>query len=192
MVSAMKKYMSDPSSTLVDLGTADALMLSAVKQAFPSLRCIGIEVSRDLLMTSSDRELFLLQGDAARLPLPDRSADIVTAAAVIEHMADPAVVLQEVKRVIREKGILIVTSPDPFWEKAATLIGHLPQEQHTAVPDMLELTRLFSSAGFQVVERKKFMLSPVGTPLELQLESLVRRLGMNFLFANQLIVGRST
>jgi hypothetical protein len=42
------------------------------------------------------------------------------------------------------------------------------------------------------VELKKFMLSPIGMPLEITIENIVRNIGFHFLFANQLIAGKKT
>jgi len=56
--------------------------------------------------------------------------------------------------------------------------------------NLRELQDMFGKVGFRVVESKNFMLSPVGMPFEVKAEKVVRDLGLNFLFANQLIVGK--
>jgi len=45
------------------------------------------------------------------LPLEDGSADLVTCLAVIEHVARPAALLAEARRVLRPGGRLVVTTP---------------------------------------------------------------------------------
>ena len=80
---------------------------------------------------------------------------------------------------------------DPFWERVASVIGHLPDDQHSKVMTLKELVSLFKEVGYEVVEQKKFMLSPVGIPLEILIENVVRVLRLGFLFANQLVVGRN-
>jgi ubiquinone/menaquinone biosynthesis C-methylase UbiE len=189
---AIQKYFPGESPVIVDLGSADGLMLSTIKKTFLSSRCIGIELSWELLDTNTDGDISLLQGNVCDLPLTDDSADIVVSTAIIEHLHHPEKFLQEAIRVLKSKGLMVLTSPDPFWEKIATTLGHLKDDQHCKVMNLKELSNLFSETGFTILEQKKFMLSPVGMPLESTVENIVRHLGLNFLFANQLVVGQKS
>lgn len=51
-------------------------------------------------------------GDARRIPLPDRSVDVVVSFETIEHVEDPAAFLIECARVLVPDGILIVSTPN--------------------------------------------------------------------------------
>jgi SAM-dependent methyltransferase len=53
-------------------------------------------------------------GDALRLPIRDRSVDIVFATQVIEHVTNPHIMVKECKRVLRPNGCLILSGPF-FW-----------------------------------------------------------------------------
>lgn len=55
-----------------------------------------------------------IQGDVSKIPLPDRSVDIVISFETIEHLdeAKQALFLQEIKRVLIENGKLIISTPD--------------------------------------------------------------------------------
>ena len=132
----------------------------------------------------------MLQGDVNYLPMPDGAFDIAMATAVIEHLPEPGRMLNEARRVLRSGGLIIVTSPDPFWEKIASMTGHLKDDQHSNVMNLRELGELFHEAGFDILESRKFMLSPVGIPFEAILESIVRHLGLQCLMANQVVVGQ--
>lgn len=52
-----------------------------------------------------------VQGRAEALPFPAAWAEVVIASQILEHVADPAVVLSEAVRVLRPGGLLIVTVP---------------------------------------------------------------------------------
>lgn len=52
--------------------------------------------------------------DAHRLPLRDKSADVVLLMQVLEHVSAPAVVLAECARVLRPGGHLCLTAPQ-YW-----------------------------------------------------------------------------
>lgn len=53
----------------------------------------------------------LMIADAEALPLPDASADAVVMLDVVEHMADPAAVIAEARRVLRPDGCLVLSVP---------------------------------------------------------------------------------
>jgi ubiquinone/menaquinone biosynthesis C-methylase UbiE len=190
VIRAINTYSPKHPLDIIDLGSADGLMLSSVQDRFPSAKCIGIEYSRELIETMSDRRIMVLQGDIHYLPILDNSFDVAIATAVIEHSENPKKMLGESQRIIRKNGILILTSPDPFWEWFATTIGHLQTEQHHKVMNLRELSGLLQATGYTILDQKKFMLSPVGLPFECSIEDVIRHIGLHFLFANQLIVGQ--
>jgi ubiquinone/menaquinone biosynthesis C-methylase UbiE len=190
VIRCIKKYYSGDLQHIIDLGTADAVMLSQVKNSFSPATCIGVEYSKDLLSTITDLRLLLIQGDVNYVPVADNSIDIAIATAVIEHLPDPKSILNETVRILKPEGILILSTPDPFWEHVATFVGHLKDDLHYEVLNLKKIVSLLQESGFEVLEQRKFMLSPVGIPLEIPIETIVRRLGLNFLFANQIVVGK--
>ena len=191
---AIRAFLPVQPNAIIDLGTAEGRMLNELQNAFPGSRCIGIEYSGDLVAMA--KRLFpsldVRQGDVHNLaPLPAGEFDVAVATAVIEHLANPEAFLQEVKRILRPGGILVMTAPDPFWEHIATMVGHLAAEQHHEVPNLKRLIQLSEGAGLQTLLAQKFMLSPVGLPAEFRLERVMRAIGMSFMMANQLVVGRN-
>lgn len=190
VINSIKEYYTEIPQNIIDLGTADGLMLGMIKDNFPSSRCIGVEYSRGLVETNIDRRINVLQGDVNFLPVIDGYFDIAIATAIIEHVPSPERMLKEAKRALKPDGLIILTSPDPFWEHLATMVGHLPNKQHYHVMKLKELDALFKRIGFDILERTKFMLSPFGMPLEIPIEKFIRKIGLNILFANQLIVGK--
>jgi len=53
--------------------------------------------------------------DAARLPLRSRSFDVVVLSAILEHVLEPAVTVEEAARVLRPGGRLVAYVP---WDAA--------------------------------------------------------------------------
>jgi SAM-dependent methyltransferase len=190
VIKTIDNFFSTTPKHIIDLGTADGLILSKIKNHFPKSKCIGIEFSWELVGCNRDSRNIILQGDVNLLPLKDNFFDVAIATAVIEHLPNPKQMLEESKRILKSNGLIILTCPDPFWERVATIVGHLPPEQHHKVMNQKAIKCLFEKVGYEVLEQKKFMLSPVGTPYEIPIENIVRTIGLNFLFANQLIVGR--
>ncbi len=175
---------------LLDLGPAEGKVLSKLKEAFPQMTCTGLEYSKELIDACEDSRLKMVQGDAMHPPFEDRSFDVVTASALIEHVDSPGDMLREAWRVLRPGGIVIVTTPDPFFEHIATAIGHLPEEQHQETMTLKTLDKYLRCAGFEPVDLQKFMVSPWGVPGELSIETFMKKIGLAGILLNQLAIGR--
>lgn len=77
---------------------------------------IGVDVAEDAVAHAarnySSGNLSFQQGAAERLPLADTSVDIVVSFETIEHLYDHAQFLTEIQRVMRDPGLLILSTPD--------------------------------------------------------------------------------
>lgn len=193
VLEGMERHAPLPVNDILDLGAAEGRMLHSIKLKYPNARCVGVEYAQELVSFGS--QLFpgleLVQGQIQAIPFEDESFDVAVATAVIEHVSDPSKAMAEIRRVLRPGGILVLTAPDPFWDRVATMVGHLPDDQHYNVMNLMQLSDLAVRSGFDVLETEKFMLSPVGMPWEFGVEKWVRRFKMHFFFANQLMIARA-
>ena len=182
----LKKYSSG--NMLLDVGTADAQMPSMLKE--DGLECFCTDISIDLLKANTDPGLSLIQADAVRIPFKENSFNIVIATAVLEHLQDPMPAIREFARVLDNGGIVVATSPNPIFEKIASTIGHIHGE-HQCTLNIKELRLLFSNAGFEILECKGFMFSPLfNMPFDETIEEILNRRSLSLLMTNQVIVCR--
>jgi len=191
---AIDEFCSNPPRDIVDLGTADGRMPDMVHQKYSDAHCAGVEYNQELVDfgRANFPRLDINQGDIQSLDFPDNSFDVAMAiaTAVIEHLPNPGKAMREVKRVLRSGGILVLTAPDLFWERIATMVEHLKKDRHNEVMYLVQLCELVKTSGFLVLKSQKFMLSPVGMPFEFGFEKITLSLHLNFLMANQLVVVR--
>ena len=190
VIEAIKKHHPLNINAILDIGSADGLMLSRIKKEFPSAECIGLEYSGELIKTCEDKNIKIIQGDAQNPPFQNDSFDVVCAAALIEHVENPIKMLEEAYRVLKPGGIIIITTPDPFFDKIAQAIGHIEKDLHQETFSIKKLKNYFLKTNFKVLEAKKFMFSPIGFPFEIQIEKILRFFKIDFILLNQLIVGR--
>jgi ubiquinone/menaquinone biosynthesis C-methylase UbiE len=59
------------------------------------------------------------QGDAAQIPLPDNSFDVVTCQTLLMHLSQPLGALREMLRILRPGGLLVCVEPNNFWNYLA-------------------------------------------------------------------------
>jgi len=93
--------------------------------------------------TRTDAARFV-QGDMMALPFVDGSFEVAVCYEAIEHVADPLVALDELRRVLTPDGVLTVSSPNP-----AVYPPGNPFHIHEFTPDELqrELARRFAHAS---------------------------------------------
>ena len=109
-------------SKILDVGCGDAEMLEHIQRVKTPAYAVGIDFREGLIKHDA---INILRGDAENLPFKDQSFDCVTATAVIEHLPNPITALTEFKRVLRREGVLIITTPNPIYSKAADIASYL-------------------------------------------------------------------
>jgi len=187
---ALQNHTDGPLQTIIDVGTADSLMLESLQKRFETTRFIGIDMSFALLQARQIAEITKVQGNAQILPVHSGVGDAIIATAIIEHLPDPALMLRECAHILRPGGLLIITTPDPFLEHVSSLIGLLKDAGHHYTFTLDTLQTLIRENGFEVVEARKFMFSPVGFPAEKMIEKILRTLHLDLVMANQFVVAR--
>ncbi|MCL0028522.1 class I SAM-dependent methyltransferase [Dehalococcoidia bacterium] len=184
------RHSDGPLRTIIDLGTADGLMIDDLRHRLGQINFVGVEMNRDLLRAVPESQTWKVQADVQNLPLRNSIADALVATAVIEHLPHPSMLLDECHRVLRPGGLLVITTPDPLMERFASKVGLLKDAGHDTTFTIRRLRNMLSSAVFDVVESRKFMFSPIGFPAEKLIERIFGPLGLKLIMANQLVVGR--
>ena len=76
----------------------------------------GVDISEEAIAHASRKyvrpTIAFAVGSCARIPLPDASVDLVVSFETIEHHDQHLEMMQEIKRVLRPDGVLIISSPD--------------------------------------------------------------------------------
>lgn len=94
----------------------------------PQGRChhaIGLDLSAGMLRSLEDLRqsggLSLVQADAQRLPLPDRSVDVAMAMHMLYHVPDVPAAIRELRRITKRDGtVLASTTAPPTWPRSMT------------------------------------------------------------------------
>jgi len=97
--------------TVLEIGAGDGLWLDHKR---PGLNCIAIDNGNAFAGEFGRRGIAFHARDVTREPLPLDTgiADLVMMNHVIEHLADPSLVLGECQRVLKPGGALYLRTPD--------------------------------------------------------------------------------
>lgn len=79
-------------------------------------RVIGCDIDQKTINWASSKysesNLEFICAPIERLPLDDSSVDVVVSYETIEHVLDPENMMKELKRVLKDDGILLISTPD--------------------------------------------------------------------------------
>jgi ubiquinone/menaquinone biosynthesis C-methylase UbiE len=162
-------------------------------------RCVGVDP--DLQNAKhEDPRIELIAGDAANLPFPDATFDVVANTNTAEHLPDPVAVFRECARVLKPGGVMIIQTVNQWMPviAAARILPHSVRQilnraaSGTAERDTFptyyransrrNLARAMQAAGFEVVDLRYlphhphyFMFSYIVYRVAVSVEQFMRR-----------------
>jgi ubiquinone/menaquinone biosynthesis C-methylase UbiE len=100
----------------VDLGCGPGDLVIKLAQTAPDLHVTGIDLSDEMLAQAASRarqaglhdRVSFREGDAASIPFPDESLDLVVSTLSLHHWSEPVAVLDEIARVLRPGGAFLI------------------------------------------------------------------------------------
>ena len=143
-----------PGERVLDLGCGAGRFVAALREA--GADPVGVELAEAALerarANAPGADLRLLADDGS-LPLEHASVDLVWCSEVLEHVADTAYLLLEVRRVLRPGGRLLVTVPRTGRLKALLRFeAHFdPLGQHLRFYTRRSLAATLEHTGFEDV-----------------------------------------
>ena len=156
-------------SKLLDIGcNTGSTIFNLHQYGFANVYGVDVEKNsinhgRKIYAEISDR---LAYYDGTKLPFEDNSFDVVTMFDVIEHITNiDQFIREEVRRVLREYGILIFQTPNKFtnipWEIFIHKSFHKYKEYHVSLQSYRSLISLLENGGFEeIVVEKRNVYTP--------------------------------
>jgi SAM-dependent methyltransferase len=105
-VELLSRYVEVAGASLVDVGGASGYVAEAIRSAGGS--AVTVEYDPVEMNLASHPFSGGVRGDGRRLPIRSGSFDISYSSNVIEHVAGPALMLEEMVRVVRPGGTIMV------------------------------------------------------------------------------------
>lgn len=184
-------------ASIIDVGCGDGYFLSRLNQTMPGhIHYYGVDYSVDQINVAKNKHSFhfntcnLEEG----IPFPDKTFNLLYAGEVIEHLYNPDYFLTEAFRVLKEKGYLLLSTPNlnSWINRLLFLFGYQPlfvecstksslygygfmrrfKKQtwpvgHLRVFNRLSLTDILKDNGFEVISCKGAIFEFMPKPLKL-------------------------
>jgi SAM-dependent methyltransferase len=179
----------DP-KTVLDIGCGDGTAAATAAPLLAGHRLVGVDWSQDALRRARTRlpqpSSYPVRGELTDGGLPFRSgcADAVLFSEVIEHLVDPDAALDEIRRVLRPGGHLMLSTPNlaAWYNRALLLAGVQPVFSevslrgihgrpgrevvgHLRLHTARALRELVTASGFEVVQLRGAPFHGVPRPL---------------------------
>ena len=115
LLAVMDAVLPASNLTVLEIGAGSAAAMYTFLARHPGARAIAMELSPASIAAAihaGSPSLRALAGNALQLPFRDRSLDAVVAFEVIEHLPDVATALDEMLRIVRRPGHIIIGLPN--------------------------------------------------------------------------------
>lgn len=144
----------------LDIGCASGFMVSEISKTFPG-QYSGIDVYDKAVSAAKKNypEIKFKVASADKLPFKDNSFDLILFYETIEHVENPLKCLEEIKRVLKKNGTLILTMDSGSllfrivwfcWENTK---GNVWKKAHLHPFHHKELESLIKKAGFKIKKK---------------------------------------
>jgi len=157
--------------TLLDAGSGTGWF--SHESSSRGAKVVSLDIGENILAQVAKKcDTVRVVGSVLEMPFEDDRFDIVISTEVIEHTVDPKKAIQEMHRVLRKEGILVLTVPNKVWHPAIVIANKLrlrPYEGYENWVGWFELQRWLKEIGFSVIEIKGIHLFPFLFPFTYKL-----------------------
>lgn len=179
-------------SKILDVGCGDAEMLEHIQRVKTPTYAVGVDFREKLINLDA---INILRGDAENLPFKDQSFECVIIAAAIEHLPSPINALTESKRILKQGGTLIITTPNPIYARFTDIGSYFKFTQKTQRKfeteiDLSWLEEILKDMKFDITYSRGFLISPINAPFVDHIEEIIKKTVLHKILLNQIIVGK--
>ena len=152
-----------PDSSILDVGCGTGILLQQLCQLDKGLNLYGMDIAPEMVKvanTKVGKSVEIRQGSANSLPYGDNSFDCVTCVTSFHHYPNPDNSLQEMFRVLKLGGKLVLLDPftNGFLRKAiCAILGILFNEKGINLFTKEQMYHMFQKAGFNEIEQKTYL-----------------------------------
>jgi ubiquinone/menaquinone biosynthesis C-methylase UbiE len=140
-------------SEVLDVGCGNGFIAHHLS-ALLGRSVVGIDLG-----SNAESAIDYRQYDGARFPAPDKSFNAVTLCYVLHHAQDVRVVLNEMRRVLRDGGLAVIYEdiPQSWWDRGVCWIHNQQWRERTGRCTFRlesECRTLFNSFDFEIVSKR--------------------------------------
>jgi len=149
-------------STVIDVGCGSGYVLKKIRKLNFSCDRYGIEIGRKHLEELEENHF--RQADARKIPFSKEFFDTVFVLDVLEHIKELDVAIDEIRRVLKPNGVVILSGPTESWfYKLSRFLWLRRVDYIEHVFTVYDIEKQFESKGFKLISRKRLPGFPIPT-----------------------------
>jgi len=157
----LRRFELRPGQRLLDVGCGTGALLERLARSVPGAELSGVDASARMLAVARRRlgeDVHLARSGAEALPFPDRAFDCVVSTNALHYFPDAKRALDEMTRVLRPGGILVITDwcHDDLACRLCALWLRAVGRAHVRTYGRGELRRLLERAGVAVARLDRY------------------------------------
>jgi ubiquinone/menaquinone biosynthesis C-methylase UbiE len=144
---------------LLDIGCGEGHITAGIKKEFPHFDIIGTDASITACRNGKKKypEVKFMVADAYHLPCPDEYFDIIVLNNIWEHVPDPLRLLSGVRRILRENGKVVISTPSRYrFSNIINLIKRgkteLVSKNHVTEYTIGQVIEQLRFGGFEIID----------------------------------------
>lgn len=146
---------------ILDVGCASGRMANEISKIFPKSKIYGIDIYGKAINYGRKHyhHIKFYKSDAHKLKFPANSFDLVVSYEVIEHVLDPQEFLNQIKRVVKKDGNVIIAMDSGsllfriVWWISEKTISRVWKNAHLHPFKHSELEKLIRKSGFKISKK---------------------------------------
>lgn len=163
-LSVSLEMIPEDARSLIDLGCGEGHFLAMIEKRFPKTSLTGVDLSDENILRASKllSRAKLIEADASHTKFPSSSFDVVSVLEVLDHVEDDGALLLEARRLLKPKGVLIISAPDSskliwnlVWEIWTRTFGRRWRGRHLREYDERKLEEMLTKYGFRVKKKAR-------------------------------------
>jgi ubiquinone/menaquinone biosynthesis C-methylase UbiE len=162
-LSFLKNWAAIPTTEkILDIACGTGELEKMLLQESPHRSIIGIDISENMLAIARRKcqncpQVFFILAKASALPFANNSFETIVSANSFHYFEDPEIVLQEMKRVLKLEGRIIIIDwcRDFLWCKICDLFLKIFDRSHRQCYTQAEFHNLLTQAKLTINRAKK-------------------------------------
>lgn len=196
-------------NNILDIGCGGGAVTKTIGKYFEAKEIYGIEINKDLIKKAKEKNIKVqnINVEKQLLPYKDNSFDLITSFGLLEHLKYYDNLLQEIYRVLKKGGYLIVTVPNltswvnrisllfgwqprsieistestvntpPFYENTSEILYQTRPPSHKGLLELLEFYNFHIENTIDLTPYQQNMIVKIMDKIASYNHSLARRVG---------------